>query len=72
MTLEAQVSARKAELIAEIIEHKKNSCRGGAAAEVDRLRSRLTDLACIVDDRVLRGGNVDPKARIRLVEWMAR
>lgn len=73
MTLEAQVTARRAELIAEIIEHKKNSSRMGAAEAVDKLKARLSELARIVKEDVIHGWvNVGPKARTRLNEWMAR
>lgn len=73
MTLEAQVAARKEELIAEIIEHKKNSSRFGAAEEIDRLKGRLSELALIVKEGLADGwANVGPRARTRLGEWMAR
>ena len=73
MTLEARVTARKAELIAEIVEHKKNSSRVGAAEAVDRLKARLSELAHIVKEGVVDGWpNVGPKARTRLDEWMAK
>ncbi|HVK88424.1 MAG TPA: hypothetical protein VM513_30100 [Kofleriaceae bacterium] len=73
MTLEAKVTARKAELIAEIIEHKMNCSRAGAANEVDRLKARLSDLARIVKEGVVDGwGNVGPKARIKLEQWMEK
>jgi hypothetical protein len=71
--LEGRVTARKAELIAEIIEHKKNSSRVGAAEAVDRLKARLSDLAHIVKDGIVDGwANVGPKARTRLDEWIAK
>jgi hypothetical protein len=73
MTLEARVTARKAELIAEIIEHKKNSCRVGAAEAIDNLKARLSELAHIVKEGVVDGWtNVGPKARTRLDAWMAK
>jgi hypothetical protein len=73
MTLEAQVTARKAELIAEIIEHKMNSSRAGAAEAVDMLKARLSELAHIVKEGVVDGwANVGPAARTRLDQWMAR
>lgn len=71
MTLEAQVTARKAEMIAEIIEHKKNSSRMGAAEAIDRLKARLSELAHIVKD-VDGWASVGPQARTRLDDWMAR
>jgi len=73
MTLETRVTARKAALIAEIIEHKKNSSRMGAAEAVDRLKARLSELAQIVKEGVVDGWtNVGPKAKTRLDEWMAK
>ena len=71
--LEARVTARKAELIAEIIEHKKNSSRVGAAEAVDSLKDRLSELAHIVREGIVDGwANVGPKARTRLDAWMAK
>jgi hypothetical protein len=70
--LETRVTARKTELIAEIIEHKKNSSRVRAAEEIDRLKSRLSELAHIVKEGVGDWANVGPKAKTRLDEWMAR
>jgi hypothetical protein len=73
MTLEARVTARKAELIAEIVEHKKNSCRFGAAEAVDRLKARLSELAHIVKEDAGGGWtNVGPRAKTRLDEWMSK
>jgi hypothetical protein len=73
MTLEAQVTARKAELIAEIIEHKKNSSRACAAEAIDRLKAQLSELAQIMKEGVVDGwANVGPQARTRLDDWMAR
>jgi len=71
--LERRVLARKAELIAEIIEHKTNSSRSGAAEAVDRIKARLTELAQIVKEGV--GGDwahVGPEAKLRFNEWLAR
>lgn len=71
--LEARVTARKAELIAEIIEHKKNSSRMGAAEAVDKLKARLSELAHIVKEGIVDGwANVGPKARTRLDDWMTK
>jgi prephenate dehydrogenase len=46
--LEARVANRRRELIAEIIEHKKNSCRYGAAEAIQRLSDQLGELASFV------------------------
>jgi prephenate dehydrogenase len=71
--LETRVLARKAELIAEIIEYKKNSSRFGAAEAIDRIKVRLADLAQIVKDGVADDwAKVDPKAKLRFDEWLAR
>lgn len=71
--LEARVTARKTTLIAEIIEHKKNSSRAGAVAAIDTLKGRLSDLALIVKEGVGDGwANVGPAARTRLDQWIAR
>jgi hypothetical protein len=60
--LDIRVEHRKRELIAEIIEHKKNSSRAGAAAAIDRAKVRLSELA-----RIVKAG-----ARVELDEWMTR
>ena len=71
--LEARVANRKLELIAEIIEHKKNSSRFGAAAEIDRIKARLADLAVILKESVVDGwGNVGSSGRDTLDQWLAR
>ena len=71
--LETRVTARKTELIAEIIEHKKNSSRVGAAEAIDALKARLSELAHIVKEGVVDGwANVGPSAKLKLEEWMAR
>jgi len=62
--LDARVTNRKQELIAEILEHKKNSSRAGAAEAIDRIKARLLELASIVKE--------GPKARGRLDEWVSR
>ena len=73
LDLETRINARKAELIAEIIEHRKNSSRGGAAEAIDRINTRLSELASIIKEGVVDGwANVGPAARVRLDEWMAR
>jgi hypothetical protein len=71
--LETRVANRKRELIAEAIEHKKNSCRFGAAEAVDRIKERLSELAYIVKESVVDGwANVDPKATHRFDEWISK
>ena len=71
--LELRVESRKRELIAEIVEHKKNSSRPGAADAIERAKARLSDLAHIVKEGVADGwANVGPSARRRLDEWMSR
>jgi len=73
MTLEARVTARTAELVAEIIEHKKNSSRAGAVEAIGRLKARLVDLAHIVKEGPVNDwANVGPKAKLRLDEWIAK
>ena len=70
--LEKRVESRKAELIAEIIEHKKNSSRPGAAEAIDKIKGQLTELAHIVKEGVIDGwANVGPKAKDRLDHWLA-
>ena len=71
--LESRVAYRKQELIAEVLEHKKNSSRSGAADEVDKIKARLTELAQIVKEGVVDGwANVGPRARLKLDEWIAK
>jgi hypothetical protein len=71
--LQARVESRKRELISELVEHKKNSSRFGAADEVTKLKARLDELANIVKGVVGSGwANVAPSARVRLDAWMAR
>jgi hypothetical protein len=73
LDLEARVAHRRFELIAEIIEHKKNSSRFGAAEAVDRLKERLSDLAHIVKEGVVDGwANVGPQAKLRIDDWLTR
>ena len=40
--LEMRVASRKQDLITEIIEHKKNSSRWGAAEAIDRIGAHLS------------------------------
>ena len=47
LDLETRVTNRKQELIAELIEHKKNSSRIGAAESIDRIKGRLQDWKAI-------------------------
>ena len=65
--LEARVEARKRELIAELIEHKK-SLRSGAADAIVQLRGRLTELTQITNENPA-GGRA---ARDALEAWIAR
>jgi hypothetical protein len=71
--LEARVTARKTELIAEIIEHKMNCSRAGATEAIDTLKARLSELAHIVKEGVADGwANVGPTAKTKLNQWMAK
>jgi hypothetical protein len=71
--LEARVLARKAELIAEIIEYKKNSSRSGAADAIDRIKAQLAELAQIIKEGMVDDwANVGPKSKLRFSEWLAR
>jgi hypothetical protein len=71
--LEIRVENRKRELISEILEHKKNSSRAGAADAIERAKARLSDLARIVKVGVVDGwANIGPAAKLSLDEWMAR
>jgi hypothetical protein len=66
LDLETRVTNRKQELIAELIEHKKNSSRIGAAESIDRIKGRLSELANIVK------AGTGPQAKVRLDDWLAR
>jgi hypothetical protein len=71
--LETRVTNRKRELISEIIEHKKNSCRAGAAEAIDRIKARLSDLGHIVRLDLVDGwANVGPEAKLALDRWVNR
>lgn len=71
--LESRVTYRKQSLISEILEHKKNSCRAGAAESVDKIKDRLSELAHIMKAAVVGGwANVDPSGKLRLEEWIAK
>ena len=67
--LETQVASRKLELITEIIEHKKNSSRYGAAEAIGKLTHHLSELSQILkaDETQLSAGT-----RLRLAQWVAR
>jgi hypothetical protein len=68
--LETRVANRKRELITEIIEHKKNSSRYGAAEAIDKLKHHLLELS-----HILKAGerpNLGEGTRLRLLEWIAR
>ena len=72
-SLETRVEHRRQELIAEILEHKKNSSRAGAAEAIDKLKARLSELAHIVKEGVVDGwANVGPRATDRLNEWISK
>ncbi len=70
--LQARVASRKRELISEILEHKKNSSRYGAADSITRLAARLTELADIVKDNVSDWAHVAPRAKLKLDAWIAK
>lgn len=70
--LESKVTSRKLELISEIKEHKKNSSRSGATEAIDRINAHLKELALIVKDVGTSWSNVDPSAKTKLVQWLAR
>jgi hypothetical protein len=68
--LETRVANRKHELITEIIEHKKNSSRPGAAEAIDKLKHHLSELS-----QILKAGEwakLSAGAKLRLAEWIAR
>jgi hypothetical protein len=68
--LETRVSNRKRQLIAEIIEHMKNSSRSGAAEAIDRIKYHLSELSHIL--KAEEWSNLSAGARLRLTEWIAR
>lgn len=68
--LELQVANRKRELVAEIIEHKKNSSRFGAAEAIAKIAQHLSELTQIVKSG--DGANLSDGARLRLAEWVAK
>jgi hypothetical protein len=67
--LETRVEARKRELIAELIEHKKSSLRSGATEAIEQLRRRLTELAQITNENTSRDAR---NTRQALEAWIAR
>lgn len=68
--LETRVANRKRELIAEIIEHKKNSSRYGAADAIDRIGKHLLQLSQILSSESRR--ELSAGTRLRLADWVAR
>jgi hypothetical protein len=71
--LETRVANRKRDLISEIIEHKQNSSRAGAAEAIDKAKARLSELAHIVKEGVVDGwANLSSSAQLKLDEWMAK
>ena len=72
LSLEIRVENRKRELISEIVEHKKNCSRAGAAEGIERAKARLSILAYLVKEGVVDGwARVGPKATTRLNDWLA-
>lgn len=68
--LETRIANRKRELITEIVEHKKNSSRYGAAEAIDKITQHLSELS-----QIMSANQSSPRSegtRLRLVEWMAR
>jgi hypothetical protein len=71
--LQNRIASRKQLLIAEIVDHKKNSCRAGAAEAIDKLKGHLNELAYIVKEDMVGGWvNVAPAAKLKLEEWISR
>ena len=68
--LQTRVANRKLQLVMEIIEHKKNSCRSGAAEAIDKLTHHLSDLTEIMKSQ--KSPQLTAQARLRLVDWVAR
>jgi hypothetical protein len=68
--LETRVASRKRQLITEIIEHKKNSSRSGAAEAIDKIKHHLSELSQILNaDECI---DLSAGARLRLAQWVAR
>jgi hypothetical protein len=71
--LETRVANRKAELISEIVEHKKNPSRAGAAEAIGKIKAQLSELAHIMKEGVVDGwANVGPSAKLKLNAWMTK
>jgi hypothetical protein len=71
--LETRVAHRKQQLISEIVEHKINSSRFGAAEAIEKIKGRLSELAHIVKAGGVDGwANVSSSAKLKLDEWIAR
>jgi prephenate dehydrogenase len=68
--LETRVANRKRQLITEIIEHKRNSSRFGAAEAIDNIKHHLSELSHIV--KTDEWTKLSAGARLRLAEWVAR
>ena len=68
--LETRVANRKLQLITEIIEHKKNSSRYGAAEAIEKIKHHLSELSHILKAQEWR--QLSEEARLRLVDWVAR
>ena len=68
--LETRVETRKRQLITEIIEHKKNSSRYGAAEAIGRIKQHLSELTQILSAD--KASSLGEGTRLRLLEWIAR
>jgi hypothetical protein len=68
--LQARVATRKSQLISEIIEHKKNSSRFGAAEAIGKIKDHLLELSQILKANEFT--QLDADARVRLADWIAR
>lgn len=68
--LETRVANRKLQLITEIIEHKKNCSRSGAAEAIHKIKQHLSELPQIL--KADKWTNLSAGTRLRLAEWVAR
>ena len=68
--LETRVASRKLQLVTEIIEHKKNCSRYGAAEAIDKIKDHLSELREILKAR--EWSQLSAEARLRLADWVAR